>query len=134
VSLREKWSLWGCFIQGFAQYLAGLKGQNPAGGDLDLLASLGISPLAGSFLPDDEVSKTGDLDFIPDLQGLFQEIENQIHNFRRFFPGKADFFVNHLDDVCFCHETPPFKVDGIAKNPPLAAEITRGRVADKENA
>ena len=48
--------------------LARTEGDNPTGGDADLLAGPWVSPFSGSFAPDHEVAEPGDLDRLSFLE------------------------------------------------------------------
>src|SRR5512135_3715262 len=58
------------------QDLTGLERQNPSRRDLDVAPGLRVSAPSRPFLPNDEISKPGDLDLIFLDQGVFDDVKN----------------------------------------------------------
>jgi hypothetical protein len=93
-------------VQRLPQDLTGFESQDPPGGNLDFAAGLGVPSFPGTFLADHEIAEAGDLDLLPVFQGLLHEVENQVHDLRRFLTGEANFFINRFYEIRFGHDLP----------------------------
>src|SRR5512136_1585190 len=75
-------------VEAGLQNLAGFKGENPSRADFDIRARLRIASSSCPFLPDDKVSKSGDLDLLLSLKALFNEVEDGLYDLGHLFLRK----------------------------------------------
>src|SRR5512135_2975268 len=97
------------FVDVGLQYLAGTECQDAARGDLDVVARLGVAPLARTLVAQNEVAESGNLDLIAVFQDRLHGIEDRLDDVLRLFLRQAaDFLVNDLNQVRFGHSALPF--------------------------
>src|SRR4030065_522986 len=90
------------------QQLAGPEGEPAARRDLDVVACLGIPPLAGALVAQDEVPESGDLDLFSVFQDILHRIKDRLDDILRLFLRKAACFLVHdLYQVSLRHRVPP---------------------------
>src|SRR5262249_7010301 len=91
-------------IEDVFEDLAGLEGQDAAGGGEDRYRALRIAGPAIPLVAHDEVAEAGDLDLLAALERLLDDVEHGLDDLGGFLLGEAaNLLVDRFDDVGLGH-------------------------------
>ncbi|VTR65081.1 hypothetical protein DESC_290151 [Desulfosarcina cetonica] len=94
-------------VDPFLQRLATPEKRQPFGFDQHRLARLGITPLIGTIILDENTSKAPDFHPVSLDQGIGHFSKKKIDDLLRLFAGKPVFSFQRLDQIPFVHGIPP---------------------------
>src|SRR5450830_1322289 len=90
-------------IHSLLQYMARLKRQYTPGLNSHCFTSLRIPATPVGFLPDFEIAETGYFQILPAGQGIFHQLDKNIHEFEGLCFVEARFLMYFLYEVSFGH-------------------------------
>lgn len=88
------------------EHLARAEGNHTTRRNPDFLTGSRIPPFPRALAPDDEVSKTSNLDRFPLLQYSFEHIQYELDNISRFIFRDTDLLVNLVCNISLSHASP----------------------------